>query len=81
MLYHYGNINSNINSPKDSTVENPAIGTCEVGVRSVMTFIFPTLEPWYLSIDLEGKFGICGVSPGEKKYPITEKELMDLSRG
>ena len=71
MLDHDGNINSNINIPEDPTVENPAIRTCEVGVISIMTSISPTLEPWSLSSDFEGEFGICGVSPGEKKYPIT----------
>ena len=73
MLDHDGNIKSNINTPEDSTVENPAIGTCEVGVSSIMTYISLTLESWSLSSDLEGEFGICGVSSGEKKYPITEK--------
>ena len=80
VLDHDGNINSNINTPEDPTVENPAIGTCEVGVISIMTSIFPTLEQWYLSSDLEGKFGICGVSSGEKKYSITKKELMERWR-
>ena len=61
MLDHDGNIKSNINTPEDSTVENPAIGTCEVGVISIMTSIYPTLEPWSLSSDLEGEFGICGL--------------------
>ena len=73
MLDHDGNINSNINTPEDPTVENPAIGTCKVGVISTMTSISPTLEPWSLSSDLEGKFGIRGVSSVEKKYPNTEK--------
>ena len=45
-----------------------------------MTSISPTLEPWSLSSDLEGEFGICGVSSGKKKYPITEKELMERWR-
>ena len=66
MLDHGGNINT----PEDSTVENPAIGTCEVGVISIMTSISPTLEPWSLSSDLEGEFGICAVLSGEKKYPM-----------
>ena len=52
------------------------MGTCEVGVSSIMTSISPTLQPWSLSSDIDGEFGICGVSSGEKKYPITEKELM-----
>ena len=39
MLDHDGNINSNINTTEDSTVENPVIGTCEVGVSSIMTSI------------------------------------------
>ena len=43
MLDHDGNINSNINTPEDSTVENPAIGTLKVGERSIMTSISPTL--------------------------------------
>ena len=80
MLDHDGNINSNINTPEDPTVENPAMGTCEVGVSSIMTSISPTLEPWSLSSDLEGKFGMCGMSSGEKKYPITDKELMERWR-
>ena len=62
MLDNDGNINSNINTPEDLNVENPAIGTCEVGVSSIMKSISPTLEPWSLSSELEGKFGICGVS-------------------
>ena len=70
MLDHAGNIISNINIPEDPIVENPAMGTCEVGVRSIMTSIYPILEPWSLSSDLEGEFGICGVSSGEKKYPL-----------
>ena len=74
MLDHDGNINSNINIPEDPTAENPTIVTCEVGVSSIMTPISPTLELWFLSSELEGKFGICGVSSGENKYPITEKE-------
>ena len=45
-----------------------------------MTSISPTLEPWSLSSDLEGKFGIYRVSSGEKKYPITEKKLMERWR-
>ena len=45
-----------------------------------MTSISPTLEPRSLSSDLEGEFGICGVLSGEKKYPITEKELMERWR-
>ena len=73
MMDHNGNINSNLNIPEYPTVENPAMGKCEVGVSSIMTSISPTLEPWSLSSDLEGGFGICGVSSGEKKYPITEK--------
>ena len=73
MLDHDGNINSNINTPEDPNVENPAMVTCEVGVSSIMTSISLTLEPWSLSSDLEREFGICGVSSGEKKYPITEK--------
>ena len=77
MLDHDGNINININTPEDPTVETFAIVTCEVGVSSIMTSISPTLEPWSLSSDLEGEFGICGVSSGEKKYQITEKELME----
>ena len=71
MLDHDGNINSNIDIPEDPNVENPAMGTCEVGVISIMTSISPTLEPWSLSSDLEREFGICGVLSGEKKYPIT----------
>ena len=70
---HDGNINSNLNIPEDPTVENPAMGTCEVVVSSIMTSISPTLEPWSLSSDLEGEFGIYGVSSKEKKCPITEK--------
>ena len=69
--------NSNINTPEDPNVENIEIRTCEVGVSSIMTSVSPTLEPWSLSSDLEGEFGIFGVSSGEKKYPITEKELME----
>ena len=76
MLDHAGNIISNINIHEDPIVENPALGTCEVGVSSIMTSISPILEPWSLSSDLEGEFGICGVSSGEKKCSITEKELM-----
>ena len=45
-----------------------------------MTSINPTLKPWSLSSDLEGEFETCGVSSGENKYPITEKELMDRWR-
>ena len=78
MLDHDGNINSNINNTEDSSVENPAIGTCEVGVSSIMTSISPTLEPWSLSNDLGGEFGICGVSLVDKKYPMPEKELMEM---
>ena len=59
MLYHDGNINSNINTPEDSTVENTAIGTFEMGVWSIIMSISNTLEPWSLSSDLEGEFGIC----------------------
>ena len=77
MLYHDFDIKSNINIPQDPTVENPAMGTCEVGVSSTMTSISPTIEPWSLSSDFEGKFGICGVSSGEKKYPIKYKELTE----
>ena len=77
MLDHDGNINSNINTPEDPNVENLAIGTREVGVSSIMTSISPTLEPWALPSDLEVEFGICGVSSGEKKYSIIEKESMD----
>ena len=77
MLDHDGSINSNINIPEDPTVENPAIVTCQVGVSSIMTSISTTLEPWSLSSDPEGEFVIYGVSSGEKKYPITEKELME----
>ena len=73
MLDHGGNINSTINTPEKPNVENPAIGICEVGVSSIMRSISPTLEPWSLSSHLEGEFGMCGVSSGEKKYPITEK--------
>ena len=73
MLDHDGNINSNINIPEDPTVKNPAIGTCEVGVSSIMTSISPTPETWSLLSDLEEEFVICGVSSGEKNYPITEK--------
>ena len=51
MMDHDGNINSNLNIPEDPTVENPAMGTCEVGVSSIMTSISPTLEPLYLSSD------------------------------
>ena len=61
MLDHDGNINSNINITEDPTVENPAMGTCEVGVRSIMTSISTTLEPWSLSNYLKGEFGICVV--------------------
>ena len=71
MLDHDGNIKNNINILEDSTLESPEMVTCEVGVISIMMSISPTLEPWYLSSDLEGEFGICGVSSGEKKYPIT----------
>ena len=70
MIEHDGNINSNINTPEDPTVKNPSIVTCEVLVRSIVTFISPTLEPWSLSNELEGEFEICGVLSGEKKYPI-----------
>ena len=77
MLDHDGNINSNINIPEDPTVENRTIGNCEVGVRSIMTSISPTLESCSLSSDLEGEFGICGVSSGD---PIPEKELMERGR-
>ena len=80
MMDHDGNINSNLNIPEDPTAENPAMGTCEVGVISIMTSISPTLEPWSLSSDFEGEFRICGVSSGENKYPITEKELMERWR-
>ena len=80
MLDHDGNINSNINITEDPTVENTAMGTCEVGAISIMTSISPTIEPWSLSSDLEGEFGICGVSSGEKNYPITDKELMERWR-
>ena len=80
MMDHDGNINSNLKIPEDPTVENPAMVTCEVGVSSIMTSISPTLEPWSLSSDLEEEFGICAVSSGEKKYPITEKELMERWR-
>ena len=80
MLDNDGNINSNINTPEYPTLENLAIGTCKVGVSSIMTSIYTTLEPWSLSSDLEGEFGICGVSSGDKKYPITEKELMERWR-
>ena len=73
MLDYDGNINSNINTPEDLTVENTTIGTCKVVLSSIMTSTSPTLEPWSLSSDLEGKFIICGGSSGEKKYPITEK--------
>ena len=73
MLDHDGNINININTPEYPTVEYLAIGTCKVGVSSIMTSISPTLEPWLISSDLKGEFGICGVSSGEKNYPITEK--------
>ena len=73
MMDHDGNINSNLKITEDPTTENPAMGTCEVGVSSIMKSISPTLEPWSLSSDLEGEFGVCGVSSGEKKYPITEK--------
>ena len=52
MLDHDGNIKSNINTSEDPTVENPAIGTCKVGVISIMTSISPTLEPWSLSSGL-----------------------------
>ena len=45
-----------------------------------MTSVSPTLEPWSLSSDLKREFGICGVSSGEKKYRITEKELMERWR-
>ena len=45
MLEHDGNINSNIKTPEDSTVENPAIGTCKVAVIKIITSISPTLEP------------------------------------
>ena len=78
MMDHDGNINSNTNIPEDPTLENTAIGTFEVGVSSIMTSIYPTLEPWSLSSDVEGEFGICGVLSGEKKYPTTEKELMEM---
>ena len=61
MLDHDDNINCNINITEDSTVENPEMGTCEVGVGSIMTSISHTLEPWSVSSDLEGEFGICGV--------------------
>ena len=64
MLDHDGNINSIINIPENQTVENLAIGTCEVGLSSIMTSISTTLEPWSLSRDLEGEFGIWGVSSG-----------------
>ena len=80
MLDNYGNINSNINIPEDPTVENTAMRTCEVGVSSIMPSISPTLELWSLSRDLEGEFGIFGVSSREKKYLITEKELMERCR-
>ena len=80
MMDHYGNINSNLNIPEEPTVENPAMGKCEVGVSSVMKSISPTLEPWSLSSDLEGGFWIWGVSSGEKEYPIIEKELMERWR-
>ena len=73
MLDHDGNINSNINTLEDPTVENPAMGPCKVGVSSIITSISPTLEPWSLSSKLEGEFVICVVSSGEKNYPITEK--------
>ena len=80
MLDHDGNITSNINTPEDPNVENPAIRTCEVGVGSIMKSISTKLEPWSLSSDLEGEFGIYGVLSGEKKYTITEKELMERWR-
>ena len=64
LRYHDGNFNSNLNIPEDPTVENTAMGICEVGVRSIMMSVSPTLEPWSLSSDLEGEFGICGVSSG-----------------
>ena len=80
MMDHDGNINSNLNIPEDPNVENPAMRTYEVGVSSIMTSVSPTLEPWSLSSDLEGGFWICGVSSGEKKYPITEKELIERWR-
>ena len=54
--------------------------TYEVGLISIMTSISTTLEPWSLSSELEGEFGICGVSSGENKYPITEKGLMERWR-
>ena len=80
MLDHDGNINSNINTPEDPNVENPATVTCEVGVSSIMTSISPTLELSSLSSDLEGVFGICVLSSGENNYPITEKEFMEWWR-
>ena len=80
MMDHDGNINSNLNISEDQIVENPAMGKNNVGISSIMTSIYPTLETWSLSSDLEGEFGICGGSSGEKKYPITEKELMERRR-
>ena len=73
ILDHDGNIKSNISTPEYPTVENPTIVTCEVGVIPIMMSISPTIKPWSLSSDLEWEFGICGVSSGEKNYPITEK--------
>ena len=72
----------NINTPRESVVDDNVItvhdnGTYEVEVSSIMTSISPTLESWFLSSDLKGKFEVSGLPSGEKHYPTTEKELME----